>query len=45
MSTSRGLITQALEDFGIQQVEIAESGAQAMESLARSPRSLGAFRL
>jgi len=37
MSTSRGLITQALEDFGIQQVEIAESGAQAMESLARSP--------
>lgn len=37
MSTSRGLITQALEDFGIQQVEVADSGAQAMRSLARSP--------
>ncbi|MEP4195926.1 MAG: response regulator [Aliishimia sp.] len=37
MSTSRGLITQALEAFGVRNVSTAENGADALEVLAKSP--------
>jgi two-component system chemotaxis response regulator CheY len=37
MSTSRGLITQALEAFGVRNVSTAENGAEAMEILTKSP--------
>lgn len=37
MSTSRGLITQALESFGIRNVSTAENGTDALQMLARAP--------
>ncbi|MEM8956989.1 MAG: response regulator [Pseudomonadota bacterium] len=37
MSTSRGLIVQALEAFGIQSVSHAPSGAEALEALRSAP--------
>ena len=37
MSTSRGLITQALEAFGVRNVSTAENGAEALTALAKSP--------
>lgn len=40
MSTSRGLITQALDAFGIQNVSTAENGKQALQILAAQPAHL-----
>ncbi|MHA6267569.1 response regulator [uncultured Aliiroseovarius sp.] len=37
MSTSRGLITQALEGFGIRQVETAVDGTSALQKIATWP--------
>ena len=37
MSTSRGLITQALDAFGISQVSTASDGKSALAGLAKSP--------
>ncbi len=37
MSTSRGLITQALDGMGISNVATAADGTSALESVARSP--------
>ena len=37
MSTSRGLITQALDGFGIRQVESAADGESALNKLAQWP--------
>ena len=37
MSTSRGLITQALEGFGVRNVATAENGEEALQILSRSP--------
>ncbi len=37
MSTSRGLITQALEGFGIRQVESAANGQEALQKIAKWP--------
>lgn len=37
MSTSRGLITQALDNFGISNVSTAEDGASALQILATHP--------
>jgi two-component system chemotaxis response regulator CheY len=37
MSTSRGLITQALDNFGIQNVSTAEDGDSALKILDKSP--------
>ncbi|MEM9969155.1 MAG: response regulator [Pseudomonadota bacterium] len=37
MSTSRGLITQALDGFGIRNVSTAENGKEALQMLAVSP--------
>jgi two-component system chemotaxis response regulator CheY len=37
MSTSRGLIVQALEAFGIRSVSHAPGGAEALQSMATSP--------
>lgn len=37
MSTSRGLITQALDSFGVSHVSTAEDGAAALQTLARAP--------
>ncbi len=37
MSTSRGLITQALDGFGVRNVITAENGKQALETLAKHP--------
>lgn len=37
MSTSRGLIVQALEGFGVRNVSTAENGSDALEALAKSP--------
>lgn len=37
MSTSRGLITQALDSIGIGSVTTAADGASALESVANSP--------
>lgn len=40
MSTSRGLITQALDAFGIRNVATAENGKQALQVLATKPAHL-----
>ncbi|WP_299692926.1 response regulator [uncultured Tateyamaria sp.] len=37
MSTSRGLITQALDALGVQHVSTAEDGADALTTLSRAP--------
>jgi two-component system, chemotaxis family, chemotaxis protein CheY len=37
MSTSRGLITQALDAFGIANVSVADNGKQALAALATKP--------
>lgn len=37
MSTSRGLITQALEGFGIRQIESAADGPTALQKIAAWP--------
>lgn len=37
MSTSRGLITQALDGFGIRQIESAADGANALKKIAAWP--------
>ena len=37
MSTSRGLIVQALEAFGIRSVSHAPGGAEALATMAKSP--------
>jgi len=37
MSTSRGLITQALEAFGVRNVATAENGMDALAALAKAP--------
>jgi len=37
MSTSRGLITQALDGLGVQHVSTAEDGADALTALAKAP--------
>ena len=37
MSTSRGLITQALDAFGIRNVSTAENGMEALKSIAAHP--------
>lgn len=37
MSTSRGLITQALDNFGIRNISTAEDGASALDTLAKHP--------
>jgi two-component system chemotaxis response regulator CheY len=37
MSTSRGLITQALDAFGIRNVTTAENGMDALKSIASHP--------
>jgi two-component system chemotaxis response regulator CheY len=37
MSTSRGLITQALDAFGISNVSTAENGVEALKALAAHP--------
>lgn len=40
MSTSRGLITQALDAFGVRNVATAENGKQALQALAARPAHL-----
>ncbi|NSX55486.1 response regulator [Parasulfitobacter algicola] len=40
MATSRGLITQALDGFGVTNVTTAVDGPSALESLAASPAHL-----
>lgn len=40
MSTSRGLITQALDAFGVRNVSTAENGKQALQVLASKPAHL-----
>ncbi|KHA52423.1 response regulator [Sulfitobacter geojensis] len=40
MSTSRGLITQALDAFGVRNVATAENGKQALQILATKPAHL-----
>ena len=37
MSTSRGLITQALDSLGVQHVSTAEDGADALTTLSKAP--------
>lgn len=37
MSTSRGLITQALEAFGIRQIETASDGQEALQKISTWP--------
>ncbi len=37
MSTSRGLLTQALDGFGVRHVTTAEDGETALKSLAKNP--------
>jgi len=37
MSTSRGIILQALDSFGVRQVEYAENGIAALDSIRRRP--------
>ncbi|MEL7099131.1 MAG: response regulator [Pseudomonadota bacterium] len=37
MSTSRGLITQALDSFGVQHVSTAEDGADALQTMQTAP--------
>ncbi|KIN61103.1 Chemotaxis response regulator CheY [Sulfitobacter noctilucae] len=40
MSTSRGLITQALDAFGVRNIATAENGKQALQALATHPAHL-----
>ena len=40
MSTSRGLITQALDSFGVRNVATAENGKRALQILAAKPAHL-----
>lgn len=40
MSTSRGLITQALDAFGVRNVATAENGKEALQILATKPAHL-----
>lgn len=40
MSTSRGLILQALDSFGLRNVQYAADGPAALQSLARQPAHL-----
>lgn len=40
MSTSRGLITQALDNFGVRHVSTAGNGADALQLLGRQPAHL-----
>lgn len=40
MSTSRGLITQALDGFGIRNIATAENGREALRALAVKPAHL-----
>lgn len=40
MSTSRGLITQALDAFGVSHVTTAENGKDALQILAQKPAHL-----
>jgi len=40
MSTSRGLITQALDAFGVRNVSTAENGKEALQILATKPAHL-----
>lgn len=40
MSTSRGLITQALDAFGVRNVSTAENGKQALQILGSKPAHL-----
>ena len=40
MSTSRGLITQALDSFGVRDVATAENGRDALRALAARPAHL-----
>ncbi len=40
MSTSRGLITQALDSFGIRNISVAENGTNALQVLAKRPAHL-----
>jgi two-component system chemotaxis response regulator CheY len=37
MSTSRGLITQALDSFGVRNVATADNGKHALQALAKKP--------
>ena len=37
MSTSRGLITQALDAFGIRNITTAENGADALKAISKHP--------
>ncbi|MCL4105391.1 UNVERIFIED_CONTAM: hypothetical protein GTU68_055522 [Idotea baltica] len=37
MSTSRGLLTQALDAFGVRNIAAVDNGKEAMQSLAKSP--------
>ncbi|WP_415402973.1 response regulator [Tateyamaria sp. SN3-11] len=37
MSTSRGIISQSLDSFGIRHVSTAEDGANALQILAKAP--------
>lgn len=37
MSTSRGLITQALEGFGVRQIESAADGQEALQKISNWP--------
>lgn len=37
MSTSRGIVTQALDSFGIRNVGSADNGASALQALAEKP--------
>lgn len=40
MSVSRGLLTQALEEMGIKNIEFAKSGDAALQSLVANPAHL-----
>ena len=40
MSTSRGLITQALDSFGVRNVATADNGKHALQALAAKPAHL-----
>ncbi|MEP5729682.1 MAG: response regulator [Sulfitobacter sp.] len=40
MSTSRGLITQALDAFGVRNISTAENGKEALQILAAKPAHL-----
>lgn len=40
MSTSRGIITQALDEFGVRHVSTADDGADALKTLGQRPAHL-----